>query len=121
MREEEHCIDLSWGLLQQAGEDQQADGLVTSDLSWRGWENVEHVVDGIAEDGCAEGDLVANGPEGEHGEEAIEEHGDTGEQEGGNKDSGLAGTCEQGVNESCGESFDLAADALREQSGDFGE
>src|SRR5579875_448783 len=117
--EDEHGRHFVGGQVEQAREDEQANRFVAANLAWRRGQDVEHVVDGVAEDGGAEGDGVANRPESEHGEEAVEGNGDAGEQHGGNKDSRLAGTHEQRVDEAGGEALDLVTDAARQQACQF--
>src|SRR5438552_5617931 len=95
--------------MQQPKEDEQADSLVAADLSGRSWQDIEHVVDGIAKDCRTKGDREADSPEGKHGEKAIEDHSHAGKQDSWQKDCRAAGTHEQGIDEACGKAFDLTS------------
>src|SRR6266516_2308978 len=51
MGKDEHGSHLGGRQMEQAGKHQYPNGFVAPDLPRRGWQDVEHVVDGVAEDG----------------------------------------------------------------------
>src|SRR5216683_3122653 len=101
--------------MQQPSEDEQADGFVSTDLPGRSGQDVEHVVHGVAEDGSAEGNVVTNRPEGEHGKRTVESQGYAGEQDRQKEDAWSACAQKEGINEVGGETFDLVSDGSGKQ------
>src|SRR5712692_3111025 len=110
MGKNEHSEDVIRLEMQQPTENEQTDGFVAADLSRRGRQDVEHVVDSVSEDSCSQGYVVANGPESEHGKHPIEGQGYTGEQDRGQEDARTACTQKEGVDEARGEAFYLVSD-----------
>ncbi len=63
MREDRHSQNTGLVQMQKSAKHEYVNCLTAADLSWRCWQDIEHVVDGVTKDCRAKGDVQIDSPE----------------------------------------------------------